>query len=126
MTSAPYAVGAVTYSPAASSKLQLAGMGRRADSGARMCVAYAPWVAPKTRSPGLNLGREEVVGAEMTVPANSEPEIQGRGGWFWYLPRICRRSKKLMPQARMRIRYLSELGWGVGRVETVKEVGEET
>ena len=31
-----------------------------------------------------------------------------------------------MPQARIRIRYLSGLGCGVGRVETVKEVGEET
>ncbi len=84
-------------------------------------------MAPKTRSPGLYFGaEEEVVGAQMTVPANSAPEIHGKGGWCWYLPRICRRSKKLVPQARMRMRYLSGLGGGVRRVDTVREVGEVT
>jgi len=62
-------------------------------------------------------------GVERTVPANSEPEIQGRGGWFWYLPRIWRRSKKFVAEAWMAIWYWSLEGTGSGREVTVRSEG---
>ena len=41
-------------------------------------VAYAPWVAPKTREPTGNLGFLELAGVASTTPANSAPETQGK------------------------------------------------
>ena len=66
------------------------------------------------------------VGVAMITPANSAPDIQGRGGWCWYLPRIWRRSKKFVPAAWMRIRYLVGEGWGFGSVVTLSSSGPET
>jgi len=46
-------------------------------------VAYPPCEAPNTLSPTLYFGVlpfGRVEGAEMTTPANSLPEIQGKGG----------------------------------------------
>lgn len=70
------------------------------------------------------LGDGGSVGTAITTPANSAPLIHGKGGWCWYLPRIWSRSKKLVPAAWMRIRYLVGEGAGVGWVVTVREVGE--
>lgn len=67
------------------------------------------------------LGREE--GAWRTTPENSEPAIQGKRGWFWYLPRIWRRSKKFVAEAWMAIRYSLGFGVGVARVEIVRSSG---
>ena len=60
------------------------------------------------------------------TPENSDPEIQGRGGWCWYFPRIWRRSKKLVAVAWIAIRYWSGWGVGEGRVVTVRSAGPET
>ena len=62
-------------------------------------------------------------GEERTTPENSEPEIQGSGGWFWYLPRIWSRSKKLVAVAWMAIRYWSFVGMGSGREVTFRSRG---
>ena len=84
-------------------------------------------MAPKTLSPMANFGgfdEEEVDdGVRSTVPANSEPEIQGRRGWCWYLPRIWSRSKKLAAVAWMAIRYSLSVGLGSGTVVTVRSLG---
>ena len=63
------------------------------------------------------------VGALRTTPENSEPATQGKAGWCWYLPRIWRRSKKLVAEAWMAIRYSSDLGVGVGRSRTLRSSG---
>jgi len=60
---------------------------------------------------------------ERITPENSEPEIQGSGGWCWYLPRIWRRSKKLVAVAWIATRYSLGEGFGEGRVETVRSCG---
>ena len=62
-------------------------------------------------------------GRATIVPANSEPEIQGRGGWCWYLPRIWSRSKKFVAVAWMAIVYWFGCGIGSGRVETWRSRG---
>ena len=67
------------------------------------------------------MGFEE--GTERMTPENSEPEIQGKGGWCWYLPRIWRRSKKLVAVAWIAIRYWSFEGMGSDRVVTVSSSG---
>ena len=59
----------------------------------------------------------------MMVPENSEPAIQGRAGWCWYLPRIWRRSKKLVAVAWMAIRYSEGEGMRSGTVVTVRSSG---
>ena len=74
-------------------------------------------------SPTLYFGFLEEEGVERTTPANSEPEIQGKGGWCWYFPAIWRRSKKLVAEAWMAIRYWSLFGMGSGREETVRSEG---
>src|SRR5262249_10881923 len=95
-------------------------------------VANAPCVAPKTRSPTLYLWDAVAVmegrirGTATTVPANSVPDIQGKGGWCWYLPRICRRSKKLVAAAWILITYCFAEGAGFGRVVTLRSSGPET
>jgi len=63
------------------------------------------------------------VGVDSTTPENSEPATQGKGGWCWYLPRIWRRSKKLVADAWMAMRYSFGLGVGVGSVATVRSSG---
>lgn len=123
MTNAPYEVGAVTKRPAASKNDQPLGMGLRVSSRAATLVAYPPCAAPKTRSPTVNLGLETEEGVEITTPANSEPEIQGRGGWCWYFPAIWRRSKKFVAVAWMPIRYWSLEGTGSGRSVTLSSDG---
>lgn len=70
------------------------------------------------RSPTLNFGDEREEGTERMVPENSEPETQGRGGWCWYLPAICRRSKKFVAEAWMEMRYWEGEGMGSGMVVT--------
>jgi hypothetical protein len=77
-------------------------------------------------SPALNLGvlpPASDVGAFRTTPENSEPEIQGNAGWCWYLPRIWSRSKKLVAEAWMAMRYSLGLGTGVGRSRTLRSSG---
>ena len=91
-----------------------------------MCVAYPPWDAPKTRSPTLNWGvlppgSED--GTCRTTPANSDPAIQGKGGWSWYLPRIWSRSKKFVAEAWMAIRYSFGFGVRAGRETTLRSSG---
>ena len=66
---------------------------------------------------------EEEEGVERMTPANSEPAIQGSGGWCWYLPRIWRRSKKFVAVAWTAIRYSVGEGMGSGRVVTVRSWG---
>ena len=51
---------------------------------------------PNTLSPGLKPDEE---GAWRIVPANSAPRMKGKGGWCWYFPAICRRSKKFTAAA---------------------------
>lgn len=105
----------MTKRPAASAKLQSAGTGCRTSSLAATLVAYPPCDAPNTLSPTLYFGFGIEEGAERITPENSEPEIHGRGGWCWYLPAICRRSKKLVAEAWIAIRYWSFVGTGSGR-----------
>ena len=59
----------------------------------------------------------------MISPENSEPEIHGRGGWCWYLPRIWSRSKKLVAVLWMRMVYWSGVGIGSGRSVTLRSRG---
>ena len=70
-----------------------------------------------------NFGLEREEGTERMVPENSEPDIQGRGGWCWYLPRIWSRSKKLVAVAWMARRYWEGEGVGVGRLVTTRSEG---
>lgn len=113
----------MTNRPAASSKLHPFGTGRRVVSGARTWVAYAPCVAPKTRSPTRKRGEGAAVGTAAMMPANSAPPTQGSGGWCWYLPWIWRMSKKFVPAEWISMRYLSAEGVGVGTSETVRSSG---
>ena len=83
-------------------------------------MEYPPCAAPKTLSPFLKAGDGFEEGTERTTPENSLPEIHGNGGWCWYLPRIWRRSKKLVAVAWMAIRYWSADGVGLGREDTVR------
>ena len=82
-------------------------------------------MAPKTRSPTRKRGgdEDEEVGRAAIVPANSEPLIQGSGGWCWYLPWIWRMSKKFVPAEWISMRYLSADGVGVGTSVTVRSRG---
>lgn len=57
------------------------------------------------------------------MPENSEPEIQGKGGCVWYLPRIWRRSKKLVAVAWIAMVYSFAAGTGSGRVVTLRSWG---
>jgi hypothetical protein len=70
----------VTKRPAASKNDQLFGTGYRFSSCAQTSVAYPPWEAPKTRSPGLYRGFRVRRGVLTMVPLNSEPDIPGSGG----------------------------------------------
>ena len=70
---------------------------------------------------GVEVSEEE--GVRRTTPENSEPAVQGRGGWCWYLPRIWSRSKKLVAVAWMAMRYSSGEGVGSGMEVTVRSSG---
>ena len=67
--------------------------------------------------------KEGAVGAAVTVPENSWPAIQGKGGCHWYLPDIWRRSKKLVLVAWTAMVYCSAVGVGSGTEVTLRSKG---
>lgn len=73
-------------------------------------------MAPKILVPAGYLGGEDAEGEERIVPENSNPGINGRGGWCWYLPWVWRLSKKLRATVVIAIRYWVGEGVGSGRV----------
>ena len=78
-------------------KLRLSGSGNTCDGSVATTSAKPPSPGKAhTRSPA---DRPEPSGAERTTPAISEPGTNGSGGDIWYLPRVCRTSGKVTPEA---------------------------
>ena len=66
--------------PAPWSNDRVSGSGSTNSGFATTRSAKEPCALPNTRSPRLN---GLPAGAAATVPANSVPRMNGRGGWVW-------------------------------------------
>lgn len=91
-------MGHVTYSPEASSSDTPSGTSRKFVQSAEAFSAYVPLAIPKTRVfPGTQEHPSGIGESLARMPANSVPRTKGWGFLIWYLPAICRMSKKFSP-----------------------------
>ena len=78
-------------------KVRESGSGNTCDGSVATTPANPPSPGKAhTRSPAA---KPDPSGAERTTPAISEPGTNGNGGEIWYLPRVCRTSGNVTPEA---------------------------